>query len=213
MRTSFTNSFGLLLLIFLFSSCASSYKTLQPETMRYEAKHEDNNVVLEYKLGVLAEYGNKKYAKKEHKTFVKVAAVKLTNNTAYTLDINNDVRFFSGPNQFTPLEPTLAHSRLKQGVPIYLLYLLLTPSKITNETYVNGLKTEDKSIRIGYVLGPAITLYNILRASNANKNMLHNLQTNNLYGRQVAAGETVYGLVVIPNGSYNPLQIKVGPQE
>lgn len=210
MKTNFTKALVTVVAIVLLSGCASSYKSLYPENMHYEARSESNGVVLQYKHGVLGEQGNKKYVKKETRNFVKVVAVKLTNNSASMIDVSQDVKFFSGPNQFSPLEPTLAHSRLKQGVPIYLLYMLFTPLQITRSTSVNGRITESSSTPIGVVLGPGLTLFNILRAGSANQSMLRNLQQYSVLNRQIAPGETLHGLVVIPNGSYNPLTIQVG---
>jgi hypothetical protein len=153
--------------------------------------------------------GNKKYVKKENKNFVKVAAVKLTNNTANTIDISRDVTFYSGPNQFSPLEPKLAHSRLKQSVPIYLLYALLTPMRIYETTYVNGFPQQKGIFPIGLIVGPGVTLYNMITASTANAKLLKDLETYSVLNRQIAPGETLHGLIVIPNGNYNPLTVKV----
>lgn len=207
-----TNIFALGIAILLMPSCASSYKPLVPESMHFEARAENDGVVLHYKHGVLGERGNKKYVKKETRNFLKVVAVKLTNNSATTIDVSRDIKFFSGPNQFSPLDPITVHSRLKQGVPIYLLYLLFTPMEYTQITTVNGHVTE-KSASIGLLLGPGLTLYNIIKAGSANQRMLENLQKYSVINKQIAPGETLHGLVVIPNGGYNPLTIKVGSEE
>jgi hypothetical protein len=213
MKTFFTKTLVLASAVILMSSCASSYKTISPENMHYEVKSESNNVILYYRHGVLGERRNKKYVKKESRNFIKVVAVKLTNNTGTMIDVNRDVKLFSGPNQFSPLEPTLAHSRLKQGVPIYLLYMLFTPMKLVQTSIVNGQPTETSSTPIGFILGPGLTLYNIVKAGSANQKMLQNLQKYSLLNKQVGPGESIYGLVVIPNSSYHPLTIKVGEEE
>jgi hypothetical protein len=214
MKTFFTKTLATVVAAVVFSSCAGSYKSISPENTHYEAKAESNGVVLQYKYGVLGENGNKKYVKKESKNFIKVAAVKLTNNTANTIDVSRDIKFSSGPNQFSPLEPTLAHSRLKQTVPIYLLYLLLTPLRMYETTYVNGVPHESRVIfPIGVIVGPGITLYNMITAGTANNRLLDNLQKYSVLNKQIAPGETLHGIVVIPNGSYNPLTIKVGNDE
>ncbi|NDK56692.1 hypothetical protein [Pontibacter fetidus] len=214
MRTFFTKTLAFASAVILLSSCAGSYKSITPENMHYEVKSESNGVVLQYRLGVLGEHGNKKYVKKESKNFIKVAAVKLTNNTANTIDVSNDVKFFSGPNQFSSLEPKLAHARLKQSVPIYLLYTLLTPLRLSETTYVNGIKQETRVIfPVGLIVGPGITLYNMITAGTANNKLLSDLQKYSVLNKQIAPGETLHGIVVIPNGGYNPLSIKVGEEE
>ncbi|MFD2247121.1 hypothetical protein [Pontibacter ruber] len=212
MRTFFTQTFAFVATVVLLSSCASSYKAVTPENITYSAKSESNNVVLQYKHGVLAERGNKKYVKKESRNFVQVVAVKLTNNSDQAINVSNDVKFFSGENQFTPLDPNVAHARLKQGVPIYLLYLGFTFTKITSTEMVNGQVTETGSFPIGVILGPGLTLFNMIRAGGANQQMLQNLERYNIANKQILPGETLHGLVVVPNSSYNPLNIKVGTE-
>ncbi|MBD1397068.1 hypothetical protein H9Q13_07810 [Pontibacter sp. JH31] len=212
MKTSFTKTVCLLGLAGLMSGCASSYKPIVPQNINYTAKTESNDVLLEYKYDVLLERGNKKYAKREKKKFVQVAAVKITNNSYETITLGEDSKFLAGNNSFTPLDPTVSHSQLKQGVPIYLLYLLFSNGKlITEETYVNGMKTGEKSFPIGLIVGPGLTLYNMLKAGNANKQFLAEMQQYHISNKQVRPGETVYGLVAVPNSSYNPLYLKTGP--
>ncbi|MBC5992659.1 hypothetical protein [Pontibacter cellulosilyticus] len=210
MKTTFTKLTGLFAgLGLLLSSCASSYHSIRPERINYHAKVESNNVELQYKYDVLAEAGNKKYAKKEKKSLVQVVAVKYTNNTDRVIDLSQDVKLLSGANQFTPMTPELAHRQLKQGVPIYLLYLLLTPAKlITEEEYVNGRMVSQNSFPIGVVLGPGLTIFNIVRSASANKEMLEELQRYSIINRKVMPGETVYGLIPIANSGYNPITIK-----
>jgi hypothetical protein len=210
MRKIFTQTFCLLGLVSLLSSCASSYKAIVPENINYTAKTENNQVLLEYKYDVLLERRNKKYAKREKKRFIQVAAVKITNNSYETITLGEQTHFLAGNNSFTPLEPSVAHSQLKQGVPIYLLYLLMSNGKlITEENYVNGVKTSEKSFPIGLILGPGLTLYNMIKAGNANQQFLAEMQRYHTPGKQVQPGKTVYGLVAVPNSSYNPLYLKV----
>ncbi|GAB3201384.1 hypothetical protein ABID22_004052 [Pontibacter aydingkolensis] len=210
MKTFFTKSLLFAGVIGMLSSCASSYKAIVPENINYTAKTENNQVLLEYKYDVLAERKNKKYAKREKTKFVQIASVKITNNSSDVVTFNESVRYFAGANAFTPLEPTIAQKTLKQGVPIYLLYLLMTNGKmITGEEYTNGVRTKQESFPIGLILGPGLTAYNMIKAGTANQNFLKELNKYNLQNKQILPGETVYGLVAIPNSSYNPLYLQV----
>jgi hypothetical protein len=209
MKTIFTKSFCLLGMLVFLGSCASTYKPIIPENINYTAKTELDQVLLEYKYDVLLERRNKKYAKREKKRFVQVAAVKITNNSDQAITIGENTAFIAGTNHFTPLDPTITHSQLKQGVPIYLLYLLMSNGQlITEETYVNGVKTGQKSFPIGLILGPGLTAFNMIKAGSANQNFLAELQRYQLQNKKIFPGETVYGLVSIPNSSYNPLYLK-----
>jgi hypothetical protein len=209
MKTFFTKTLCLIGLTAALGGCASSYKPIIPENINYTAKTTSDDVLLEYKYDVLLERGNKKYAKREKKKLMQVAAVKITNNSNETLTLGENAVFMAGNNSFTPLEPTITHSQLKQGVPIYLLYLLFSNGKlVTEETYVNGTKTGESSFPIGLIVGPGLTLYNMLKAGNANQQFLAEMQRNHVPAKQVRPGETVYGLISIPNSSYNPLYLK-----
>lgn len=211
MKTVFTKTICLLGLSCMLGSCASSYKPIIPQNINYTAKTESDQVLLEYKYDVLLERKNKKYAKRERKKFIQVAAVKITNNSDQTITLGENTTFMSGTNYFTPLEPVVTHSQLKQGVPIYLLYLLMFNGKlVTEETYVNGVKTAESSFPIGLILGPGLTALNMIKAGTANQNFLAELKRHDIKGKQVRPGETIYGLVPVPNSSYNPLYLKAG---
>ncbi|WP_347158557.1 hypothetical protein [Pontibacter chitinilyticus] len=214
MKTNFTKTASFLVAAILCcTSCASSYHAVHPQSINYGAKVESNDIVLQYKYDVLAEAGNKKYAKKEKQHFVQVVAVKITNNSDHVIDATNDLKFFAGQNQFAPIAPELAQRQLKQGVPIYLLYLLFTPMQLTTTTGgLNGVSPETNTFPLGVILGPGLTLFNVVRASSANKLLLRDLQSYNIANRQLMPGETLYGLVTISNSGYNPITIQAGEE-
>jgi hypothetical protein len=89
---------------------------------------------------------------------------------------------------------------LKQGVPVYLLYLLLTPM---------NLYTGDDVTPIGLVLGPGIAFGNMIGAGGANQNFLKELESFNLMNKSIQPGETLYGIIGIRDSGYNPITIKV----
>ena len=59
---------------------------------------------------------------------------------------------------------------LEQNTPIYLLYLLLSPLQLT-KTENNGFETKTTPFfPIGLILGPGISIGNMIVSSTANKN-------------------------------------------
>ncbi|WP_187696336.1 hypothetical protein [Xanthovirga aplysinae] len=166
-------------------------------------------MIFEYKYDVLREKKNKKYAKKESKKGIKVVGVKITNNTGQALTYNEDLKLFSAGYAISPIEPQFVYGELKQGVPIYLLYLLLTPSKFNYWESENGVVKNQSSFPIGLILGPGISGGNMLVAGTANQNFLKELKTKNLIGKEIKNGETVSGLIGMRNMGYAPLELKV----
>ena len=92
----------------------------------------------------------------------------------------------------------ITEDKIKQGVPIYLLYLLLSPVTFnTSSTSVDGAPTSN-SFPIGLIIGPALTATNMIVAGTANKTFKEEIEQNTLY-RQVHDGETIFALVAFRN--------------
>lgn len=192
--------FHLFTVILLLSACASPYHLIKPGNINYQTNIANEDVDFFYKYGVLSERGNGKYAKKESARGIKVVAVKITNRSNQPLTFGKDLLIHSNGKPISPLEPKLIHRSLKQGVPIYLLYLLLTPLQLT---------TGDGTTPIGLVLGPGITVGNMVGAGAANQNFLKEMEDNFLDGKVIPAGETVHGIVGIYDLGFSPLTLEL----
>ncbi|WP_020531676.1 hypothetical protein [Flexithrix dorotheae] len=186
-------------IILILSSCASGYTTINPANIYYQSSSDHGSVSFAYKYEVLNERGNKKYAKKEVKKGIKLVAIKVENHSNEDLVFGKDYVVYSGDRPVNLLESSFIHSQLKQGVPIYLLYLLLTPMQFTSN---------EESTHIGLVIGPGITLGNMIGAGTANANFKKELENNLLNNREIKSGETVYGLIGIVDNGYNQLTLK-----
>ncbi|WP_017731833.1 hypothetical protein [Nafulsella turpanensis] len=201
--------FLLLLSLFagtLFSTgCASSYHSTHPPSNYFNSTENTDELAFSYRYDVLREKGNKKYAKKEDKKGLRVVAVKITNNTERPLFFPEDFEITSGHQSVYLLEPDYIHSKLKQGVPIYLLYLLLTPMKLYTSNNTGDVTTTE----IGYVLGPGITALNMGMAANANNKFKRELLEYNLANQVIEVGETVYGIIGFQSIGYAPLKLKL----
>ncbi len=195
-----------------FFGCASNYHYIEPELLDYKTNDINEGISFSYMYDVLYKVGNRKYAKHEKRNSVKLVAVKLTNNTDSTLNIAQDISFYSGDLNINPLEPTLVKNELKQGVPIYLLYMLLTPTQIyKTEPDNNGPynSTKQESIfPIGLILGPGITIGNMATASMANRKFLDELLKYDI-NQELKQGETIYALVGFRDLEYDKITLKL----
>jgi hypothetical protein len=193
----------ILTVAFSLVGCAASYKPINPATINYVVHDFQDGIGFSYKYDVLRENGNKKYAKKEDKKGVRLVAVKVTNNTDTVIKVGDNYVFYSGQNQIIPMEPLAVKSSIKQIVPGYLPYLLLTFLQLNVNT-----PTSSDTYQVGYIVGPAVTLGNMLMASSSNTKMLEELNIYNILNREIKQGETVYGIIGIRDMGYNPISLK-----
>jgi len=198
--------------IFILTSCATAYKSINPSQVNYTTRLNENNIDFYYQYGILGLRGNKKFSKKEDKKGFKVISVKITNNTDKTLIVGENLDFYSSDRKLVLLDPVFAHQHLKQGVAIYLLYLPLTFLQFyTYDTKnYNGYSQKKiaSSTPIGLLIGPPIVIGNMLVAGTANKRFKEELITYNLNGKKIVSGQTAYGLIIINDFNYGPLNLK-----
>ena len=196
----------LTLSVLFLNSCASGYKKIQPKTINFASRSENNSIVLEYKYDLL----EKKYKKKELNNGLKVIAVKVTNNTSNDLVFGKDIRLtYENGNELNLLETNVVYNTIKQSPASYLWYLLLTPMQFqTTTTNSFGQQTSSSSTPIGLVIGPGLAGGNMIAASSANKNFQNDLTENDILGKVIKTGETVYGIVGIRSDNYDTIKVK-----
>jgi hypothetical protein len=190
--------------IFLLGGCASGYRPITPNSTYYQTHSDNSGFEFSYKMGVLSERHNRKYAKREDKKAIRVVSVKLVNATDKSMVVGEDFRFFSGNSEVVLLDPYLVHRELKQGVPIYLLYLLLSPMQL----YKSDEQGSVESYPIGLFIGPGIAFGNMMGAGAANQNFLRELLHYNIINKTIDPGKTVFGLIGIRDNGYNPLELR-----
>ena len=184
----------------MLSSCAGSFKSINPSTFQYGTQAERSDAELYYKYDVLRERGNKKYSRKEFKAGVRIVAVRITNTTGKPLVMGENAKIYTGSSEVRLWPPDLIFKKIKQKVPFYFLYLLLTPTI---------LETNDDSFPIGLILGPGLTAGNVAVASTSNSRLKKELMDFDLYGKTIQPGETAYGLIGIPESGFLPLKVVV----
>ncbi|GAB1857814.1 hypothetical protein MHTCC0001_26510 [Flavobacteriaceae bacterium MHTCC 0001] len=180
---------------------------IQPKTINYFSSSETDGVKLEYKYNLL----EKRYLKKETKHGIRLAAIKITNNSQKDYVFGKDLNIaYSNGSLINVIESEKVFSKLKQGVPIYLLYLLLTPMNLyTSRTDSNGFQQETSSIPIGLAVGPGLAGGNMIAAGSANKNFKTELLEYNLLGKTIKKGETTYGIIGIDSNSSEALNLSL----
>ncbi len=193
------------------TSCASGYKSIEPKTVYYNSTATDKDVIVAYEYNVLS----KKYYRKENRKDIRVASLKITNNSDKDLVFGKDLILVNRDQKELDLVAnTLVYEQLKQPFLIYILYLLATPLKITtydsvDDDFVSDESTEDSNIPIGLILGPGITGINMVKAGTANNRFKKELNHYNLTGKTIKKGTTAYGIIGIKGNSFQALAIKV----
>lgn len=194
----------LILSVVLFWGCATSYKPINPSN-NLSTRIEDEDVIFKYSYDVLQNAGNKKYSKKETMNHIKLIAVSIKNKTEKVIVVSENVDFYAGNNKVSIISPEEYSHSLKQSTLSYLFYLLLTPLKLITVNQNNDANI----IPIGYVLGPGITLLNMVSSSSANKKFDKELIENNILGKTIEPGDILNGLIAIRGIGYEPLSIKL----
>lgn len=188
--------------------CAAGYKPISPTNLNYRTNSLNEGVHFSYKYDVLAEKGNKKYARKEISNNLKLVAVKISNYTDKSLVVGQDINFYSGYNLLVPVDPNIIKKEIKQSSASYLLYLLLTPLKLyVSTTNENGVSVE--TYPIGYGLGPGLSLINMAISAGSNQKFADEINNYSLIGTEIKKGETVYGLVGFRDLGYDHIKIKI----
>lgn len=210
MKGPFTRSLAAALVscTLLGSGCAGSYTPIRPDRLAtYQSSPAAAPLQFGYQYDALALRGhNKKYVKKEHKKGYHVVAVQVKNNIPNEVNFSRDAVLYYGDRPITPVAPELAAHDMKQGVAIYLLYVLLNPSFTTTQS-TNGQVTNSNGTT--FYVGPFIAGGNMLGASAANKNFGRELAQFDLTNRVIHPGETVYGLLCLRETNVAPLRLEL----
>lgn len=187
------------LAISVLTSCASGYRNIEPATLNYGSVDVAQDVTLQYQYEVL----RKKYAKKEYKKFIRVVAVKITNNSDRDLIFGRDVDLkYTDGNKPRVLSQEKLFRELKQHPATHLFYLLLTPLNFTVNT-----TNSKSSTPIGLALGPGLAAGNLITASSANGKFKREIEAYDLTGKVIKKGETVYGIIGLDTNSSAALKL------
>jgi hypothetical protein len=112
---------------------------------------------------------------------------------------------YAGLREAVVVDPVVAYKELKQTVPTYLLYLLMTPLRF----YVMKDGVTTTNYPIGLLLGPGLSIGNMVEASSANTRLRNDLLRYNLFNKTIRPGETVTGIITLRQSDFDPLSIKL----
>ncbi|WP_375434783.1 hypothetical protein [uncultured Hymenobacter sp.] len=196
--------------ILVVTGCAGSYRAIQPDRIAtYQSTATASPVEFSYQYSALiARGGNKKYLKKERKRGYQVVAVKVKNNTGADLLFGRDLELSFGDRPIVPVPAVQAANDLKQGVAIYLLYVLGigqiggTTDPFTGQTTGGTL----------FPWGPFVAAGNMIGAGTANANLRKEFVQYDMANKVIRAGETVFGIVSLREGNVAPLNLSLRNQ-
>lgn len=189
-------------IILLLTSCAASYRKINPPHLKYPAAYDDS--LFSYQYDVIRRAGNRKIAKKEIKGHMNVVAVKIYNNTGRPLEYGKNYRIYSGNQEANLLGPEITADIIKQKAGFHFFYLLFLPTTIETGTTSNS-----SSFPLGLILGPALAVGNYAVAATANKRFREELFDYDLERKVIAPGETAYGLITLRENGLLPLTLRV----
>jgi len=201
--------------ILVGTGCAGSYKAIQPDriaTYQSTATFPASPVEFSYQYSALITHGgNKKYLKKERKRGYQVVAVKVKNNTSTELQFGRDLELSFGNRPIMPVPAVQAASDLKQGVAIYLLYLLLN-FQIGGTTTSNGYGQTTTTGGTFLPTGPFIAAGNMVGAGMANANLRKEFMQYDIANKIIRPGETVFGIISLRETNVAPLNLSLRNQ-
>ncbi len=193
--------------ILLLSSCAGKYALIKPAETNFTSRGKEK-INFSYKYEVLKIAGNRKYVKKEGKKGIRLVALKISNHTPDSITFQKDFTILADYNEVDILPTKTVYDELKQIVPLYLLYLLLTPTTLSKTETRNGITTSENIFPIGLIIGPGIAAGNMIAAGSANSKFEEELRKHELHNKTIAPGETAYALIGIREAGFRPLHLK-----
>lgn len=191
----------------ILTSCAATYKRINPPQVRYPAAYADS--LFSYQYDVIRRAGNRKIAKKEVKAYMNVVAVKIYNNTGQPLEYGKNYRIFSGNTEASLLGPEITSDVIKQKAGFHFFYLLLLPTQLNTGESVNGTTTSSSSFPLGLIIAPALAIGNYAVARTANKRFKEELIDYDLERKVIAPGETAYALITLRDNGKLPLSLRL----
>src|SRR6187402_2629652 len=165
--------FSLILAVLSAMSCASTYKTLNPESFTYQNSYEIKDTMrVSYLYGAQALTGNKRYDKRERRYGMASVAVRIENLSDSSMVLTrNNFKVYARGQAKAIYSPEAYSKKVKQWGAVHLLHSLWGPWAIHWEEDEYG-ETDVSFIYIP--VGAIVGIVNAVKAANANKENLAN---------------------------------------
>ena len=189
--------------LFLFfivfcASCASHYRHVEPQTMKYHSEPitlHDCNVEITYRYNILENAKNKKYSRMEKRSGISLLAIRIANHGTDTLYIPEDLLIESKNNCVFPLEMDEAIETFIQDNPIL-------------DEVGSGMASVQINANWGWVVPLAATIPSLVNNSieeRANDRFIKEMLDYYLVYSNIPPGATVSGLLALPVQPNTPL--------
>lgn len=186
----------LVLLVLVLTSCASSFKQINPEDQEFSHKVESDDLLIEYNPNILKYSKNTKFQKRADRKNLSFILGKFTNKSSESINLSEDVTF-----NIQPKEIKDSYSKLKQRPLTYYLALISVGFTVSSDGNSGG------SIGINpYAL--VYSIPNSIIASNANKKMREELNKYDIENKVLAPNESKYALITFENKGGSILDIE-----
>jgi|GEM_PF-4365698 len=189
--------------------CAGPYRALTPSTLNFQNRNSVPTAQLEisYLYDIQGLTKNKRYSKKERKFGYAAVALRIDNKSSQTVKITKEnLKILANGVSKSFVDPNVYALKVKQTSATYLLHGLWGPWRYS---YMENLSTGERETEFKYLpVGLAIGIINLIIAESSNKKHRQTLEQNTIFDRSIEPGGTLYGIVIIPSGSYEPLSFE-----
>lgn len=199
-------------LAILLTGCATSYKPVDREALPYKTSSLSPEIDFAFSRSTLRNSPNPRYVRKAIATRTDIVAVKLRNRTDHPLSVQDDLTFFSGSTIVQPAQASTAIRDVRQSPGMYFLYFLMAPANIygsSSSCDYDGCRDDFFFLPVGLVIGPVLTAINAAVASSANGNFRKDIQSQDLWDKTLAPGDSASGYLVFPNSNMKTLTAKL----
>lgn len=181
------------ILLILLSSCHTHYYRMSPEEVHFGERNNYQELKIGYKSNYLSSIDDVAYAEHAAHANIEVYAVEITNNGIEPVILGQTHHLSVGGRAGTLLETEVFHKELKFKLGRNLPALAITP--LLGLTAASDEDAIDTPSPYAFWIPSAIISIGILNFAEKNGRLKKDLKKWNLFGRPIAPGETVYGVV------------------
>lgn len=191
----------LFICFFMLTGCISIYKSIKPETIKYQDTIQSKSLCYSYKYDILKDRHNRKLYRKAEMHNIRVVAAEITNETGRKIILGKDVIIKSGNRLIKALSPETVRQKIYKTVPPYMTYFMLY-------LYQQEIHDEDCERQM-YPIGLPIAIGNLIMASKSNKKFLTELRRYNFFSTTLEPGEKKPVIISFYSDNENPLSFEL----